>query len=260
MTPPARIFLSFDVEEYDLPNEFGADLPLERQMQIGTAGFERTLELLDRLQVPSTLFTTSRFAEHASQLVRDAAGTHEIASHGVRHDRFEPDDFAHSRSQLESISGATVRGFRMPRLQYVDPVRARNAGYQYDSSENPIRLPGRYDNRHLPRTPRIEQELLRVPISTTPRLRIPLFWLGFRHLPGPILDRCLDRTLSADGQLVLFFHPWELLEPQRGLPMPMSVRRGGGLRLEHRLERVMSRLRDQAEFHPMSNLLEHPPE
>ena len=255
MTAPARIYLSFDVEEYDLPNEFGAELSLERQMEIGIAGFERTLALLDRLDVPTTLFTTSRFAEHASTLVRDASSSHEIASHGVRHDTFEPEDFAISRARLESITGTRIRGFRMPRLKYVDPILARDAGYDYDSSENPIRLPGRYDNRHLPRTPRTDSGLLRVPISTTPRLRIPLFWLGFRHLPSPLLRNCLDRTLAADGRLVLFFHPWELLESERGLPLPLSVRRGGGRRLERRLERELRRLSDRAEFHPMSHLL-----
>ena len=258
MTDSARIYLSLDVEEYDLPNEFGANLPLERQMAIGKAGFERALELLSRLDIPATLFTTSRFADHTSDLLRSATESHEIASHGVRHDTFANDDFLSSRQRLETITGAPVRGFRMPRLQYVDPALALAAGYEYDSSENPIRLPGRYDNRHLPRTPRIQDRLLRVPISTTPRMRIPLFWLGFRHLPTPLLRSCLNRTLAADGRLVLFFHPWELLKSERSLPMPLSVRTGGGPRLEQKLERELRRLKDQAEFSRMSELLSSP--
>ena len=258
MTECPRIYLSFDVEEYDLPNEFGANLPLERQLAVGKAGFERTLELLDRLSIPATLFTTSRFAEHTSELIKAASTSHEIASHGVRHDTFEAADFQTSRHQLEAITGTHVRGFRMPRLQYVDPALAVAAGYAYDSSENPIRLPGRYDNRHLPRTPRLEDRLLRIPISTTPRMRIPLFWLGFRHLPRPLLRSCLDRTLAADGRLVLFFHPWELLKIERSLPMPLTVRRGGGLHLERKLEAELRRLKDRAEFTPMSELLTLP--
>ena len=255
MTGSDRIYLSFDVEEFDLPNEFGADLPLQRQLEIGQRGFETTLALLDRLEITATLFTTSRFGAHASRLLKTASETHEIASHGVRHDTFSKGDFARSRTELMDLTGTKITGFRMPRLQPISPEEVRRAGYTYDSSENPIRLPGRYDNRHLPRTPRMEEGLLRVPISTTPRLRIPLFWLGFRHLPRPALRACLDRTLATDGRVVLFFHPWELLKPDRGLPMPAVVRRGGGPRLERRLETELKRLKDRAEFARMNELV-----
>ena len=108
---------------------------------------------------------------------------------------------------------------------------------------------------HLPRTPRLEDGLLRIPISATPQLRIPLFWLGFRHLPRPVLRACLNRTLAADGRLVLFFHPWELLKLDRRLPMPTVVRRGGGPRLERRLETELKRLKDRAEFARMGDLV-----
>lgn len=250
-----RIYLSFDVEEFDLPNEYGADLPLHKQLEIGQRGFETTLALLDRLEITATLFTTSRFGAHASRLLKTASETHEIASHGVRHDTFSPGDFARSRTELMELTGTEVTGFRMPRLQPVTPKDVRSAGYAYDSSENPIRLPGRYDNRHLPRTPRLEDGLLRIPISATPQLRIPLFWLGFRHLPRPVLRACLNRTLAADGRLVLFFHPWELLKLDRRLPMPTVVRRGGGPRLERRLETELKRLKDRAEFARMGDLV-----
>ena len=255
MSTPGRIYLSFDVEEFDLPNEYGADLPLREQLEIGSRGFEAALELLDRLGIKATLFTTSRFGDHASELLRSASRNHEIASHGVRHDRVEEPDFAESRRRLEELTGKDVIGFRMPRLQPVPVAALRDAGYLYDSSENPVRLPGRYDNRHLPRTPRREGGLLRVPVSATPGLRIPLFWLAFRHLPRPMLRRCLDRTLARDGRLVLFFHPWELLTPRRSDPMPAVVRRGAGPGLLRRLERELGRLRQRAEFAGMSELV-----
>ncbi len=254
MSDRGRIYLSFDVEEFDLPNEYGADLPLSDQLAIGRRGFEEALALLDRLGITATLFTTSRFGEHAADLLRPASGSHEIASHGVRHDRVEEADLAESRRRLESITGSDVTGFRMPRLQPVRVEALAEAGYRYDSSENPVRLPGRYDNRHLPRTPRREGDLLRVPVSATPGMRIPLFWLAFRHLPGPMLRRCLDRTLAHDGRLVLFFHPWELLPPDRSHPMPAVVRRGAGARLRRRLERELGRLRDRGTFAGMSEL------
>jgi hypothetical protein len=252
---PGQVMLSFDVEEFDLPNEFGGAITESEQLAIGREGFERMLELLDRLDITATLFTTARIGEHCSDLLRDATARHEIASHGVRHDRFEPEDYARSRDRLEACSGSTVTGFRMARLKPVDTELMRAAGYDYDSSENPIKLPGRYDNRHLPRTPRIEDELVRIPISTTPRRRVPLFWLGFRHLPRPILRASLARTMKADGRLVLFFHPWELLELRRSKhPMPRIVRHGGGRRLARRIEHELRRLGDHTEFRTMREL------
>lgn len=244
-----RVLLSFDVEEFDLPNEFGGDIPEQEQLEIGTRGFEEALELLDATGVIGTLFTTARLGEHAPRQLKEAAGSHEIASHGMRHDRFVPQDYLRSREVLQDLTQTEVTGFRMARLQPVDTELARNAGYEYDSSENPIRLPGRYDNRHLPRVPRLEGDLLRIPISTTPRMRVPLFWLSFRHMPGPLLRESLDRTLEADGHLVLFFHPWELLDLRaHRRNMPRVVRHGGGKKLRERLRREIDRLSQVASF------------
>ena len=139
------IYLSFDVEEFDLPNEYGADLPLEKQLEIGQEGFQCILPWLNDLGTTSTLFTTARFGKHAAELLREASQNHEIASHGVRHDTFQIGDYAESRTQLEDIVGTKILGFRRPRLQPIDVAACREAGYSYDSSENPIRLPGRLD-------------------------------------------------------------------------------------------------------------------
>ena len=254
-SPPPRVLLSFDVEEFDVPNDFGGAVPDAEQLARGREGFERMLELLDELDVTATLFTTARIGDHCADLLRTAAGRHEIASHGVRHDRFDPGDLARSRTQLASIAGVPVDGFRMARLQPVDAAEARRSGYDYDSSENPIRLPGRYDNRHLPRVPRIEEDLVRIPISTTPRRRLPLFWLAFRHLPRAMLRSGLSRALAADGHLVLFFHPWELLELRRSPhPLPRVIRHGGGRRLAARIREELGRLKDRAEFTGMREL------
>jgi len=251
--PEHRIMLSFDVEEFDLPNEYGAELPLERQLSIGAAGLDAALKLVDELQIKVTLFTTARMADYVRAEMPSIASRHEIASHGVRHDGFEPSHYQESKKVLEDCSNSAITGFRMARLQPVDVEALRTSGYRYDSSENPIRLPGRYDNRHLPRTPRIEQGLVRLPISTSPHLRVPLFWLGFRHLPGPVLKRTLDRTLAHDGHLNLFLHPWEFLDTREWRAhMPRVVRHGGGTRLAARLARSVRHLSRRARFTSMS--------
>jgi peptidoglycan/xylan/chitin deacetylase (PgdA/CDA1 family) len=245
--------LSFDVEEFDLPNEFGAEIPLERQLEIGASGLDAAIKLIDELEIRVTLFTTARMADYVRDQMPGIAQRHEIASHGVRHDRFEPSHYAESKKRLEELAHTEVTGFRMARLQPVDVPALIESGYRYDSSENPIRLPGRYDNRHLPRTPRMDHGLVRLPISTSPRLRIPLFWLGFRHLPAPLLKRTLDRTLEHDGHLNLFLHPWELLDTREWRNhMPRVVRHGGGTRLAARLAKTIRRLSEKARFTSMS--------
>ena len=57
------------------------------------------------------------------------------------------------------------------------------AGYCYDASIHPTWLPGRYNNLHLPKTSYFDNELLRIPASVSPTLRIPLFWLSFKNFP-----------------------------------------------------------------------------
>ena len=251
--PGLRVMLSFDVEEFDLPNEYGAELPLDRQLSIGAAGLEKAMELVEALGIRVTLFTTARMADYVRDRMPSIAARHEIASHGVRHDRFETPHYEESKRRLEELTHTPVTGFRMARLQPVDVTALLSSGYRYDSSENPIRLPGRYDNRHLPRTPRMEGELVRLPISTSPRWRVPLFWLGFRHLPGPVLKRTLDRTLDHDGYLNLFLHPWELLDTRAWRThMPRVVRHGGGGRLADRLAKTVRRLSRRARFTSMS--------
>lgn len=245
------VYLSFDVEEFDLPNECGGSMSLDEQVALGRAGVETLLPRLEALDLSTTLFTTARFAEHAVDLLVPAVRRHEIASHALRHDTFEDGDYAASRTSLEQTLNTSVVGFRRPRLQPIDVQLCRDAGYLYDSSENPIRLPGRYDNRHLPRTPRLDQGLLRIPVSCSPSMRLPLFWLSWGSIPMPILRHALDRTLEHDGQLVLFFHPWEFIDLPRSLPMPRVVRRRCGPRLLDRVTKELRRLKHRAVFKPM---------
>ena len=120
MNGSPTIHLSFDVEEFDLPNEYGATIPLEEQLEHGRAALEHLTPWLEDLNIRTTWFTTARFAEYVPKLVQQASTQHEIASHGVRHDRFEDQDYALSKSSLEAITGHQIVGFRKPRLQPVN--------------------------------------------------------------------------------------------------------------------------------------------
>ena len=42
------IYLSFDIEEFDMPKEYGFDIPFERQMSISREGLIAILDLLKK--------------------------------------------------------------------------------------------------------------------------------------------------------------------------------------------------------------------
>jgi hypothetical protein len=68
----------------------------------------------------------------------------------------------------------------MPRLKEVEDREIEKAGYEYNSSMNPTYLPGRYNNFFKTRTRYYSNNLLNIPISVTPLIRFPLFWLSFK--------------------------------------------------------------------------------
>lgn len=227
------VLLSFDVEEFDAPEDFGVPISRARQLELGVRAFATLLDLLDALEVPVTLFVTVAIAREAPELVRRAALCHEIASHGVTHEAraFTESHLAESRAVLASIAGVPVRGFRRPRFAPTRAGAIAAAGYTYDASENPIWLPGRYDRRREKRTlHRTREGLWEVPVSATPWLRVPLFWLAAKTMPMPLLWASSRRCLAHDGYLSAFFHPWELLElGATGLPRYVRLRDGAAM-------------------------------
>ena len=248
-----RVFLSFDVEEFDLPLEYGQDISLDEQIESGLAGLEIVERLLNRLQVTSTLFCTGVLVEAAPDTIRRLSERHEIASHAWSHTSFDSRDPERSRAFLSEVTGRPVTGFRRPRLQPTDRGILERAGFRYDSSLNPIWLPGRYNNLASPRLPHRIGSLVEIPISTTPKLRLPLFWLAFKKVPLPIFQRWCDACLKADGQVNLFFHPWEFLELSRHR-LPSLVAAPSGPVLLNKLESLLLWLKGRAAFDTFQTL------
>jgi peptidoglycan/xylan/chitin deacetylase (PgdA/CDA1 family) len=256
MAKPA-LLLSFDVEEFDLPLEYKHDISIERQLQIGSQGLHVINELMRSYpQVRSTYFTTGFFAEHFPKEVCALAETNEIASHAFFHSEFTVADLARSKQSLEKITGMNVHGLRMPRMRPVSMADVQAAGYDYDSSINPAWVPGRYDNRHLPRNPYMEEGMLRFPASVTPKRRIPLFWLSFKNIPYPLYRQMLRRTLQQDGYACLYFHPWEFVSLD-GFGLPFYVRRHAGPVLLRKLRRLLDDFAGICDFMPMMEYIEN---
>ena len=143
------IYLSFDIEEFDMPKEYGFDIPFERQMNISHEGLTAILDLLQKHEAKATFFSTVIFAQNAPELIqRLLSEGHELASHTYYHSDFAVEHLSSSKEALESQFGVTVEGLRMPRMLEVSATDVKQAGYTYNSSVNPTFLPGRFTDLH----------------------------------------------------------------------------------------------------------------
>ena len=246
------VLLSFDVEEFDMPLEYGFNISAVEQMQIGKKGLDAIQIVLDDPALATTLFTTANFAMHYPDAIRQLANKHEIASHTFYHSDFCEEHLLSSKNKLEEISGQTVTGLRMPRMRKVSMREVKKAGYLYDSSLNPTWLPGRYNNFHLPRTVYTEEGITRIPASVSPFIRVPLFWLSFKNLPYPLFKLLALQALKKDGYLCLYFHPWEFTDID-GYGLPGYTKRFNDGPLLHRLNRLVSDLKKEADFVTMND-------
>jgi peptidoglycan/xylan/chitin deacetylase (PgdA/CDA1 family) len=232
------ILLGFDVEEFDMPFEYGRSLPVDEQLSISTNGTNLILEILRSANVKATFFCTANYAIHQPEIIRKIVNEgHEIASHGYYHSDFKPEHLKQSRLVLEEISGTTVSGFRMARMMPVDEREIENAGYTYNSSINPTWLPGRYNNFGKPRT-WFYDHVLQIPASVSPLVRFPLFWLSFHNLPLSLLKWISAATHRKDGYLNLYFHPWEFtdLHNKEKFGFPAYVSKNSGAAFVSRIK------------------------
>jgi len=218
-----RAYFTVDVEP-DCP-------PYLRGWRGVDEGMPRLLALLERHAIPATLFTTGTVARRDPARVRDwVARGHELACHGDTHVRLSRlshaaahEDLRRATETLKAL--APVRSFRAPNLDLpTELVPALAAlGYAIDSSQ------GRH--KHLSAEVVRCGGLLRVPASTTSSLL---------RLPPSLVARVLLRFTEP---LVLFVHPWELVDLRRE-KLRWDCRAGTGPPACRALDGLFSRLRD----------------
>lgn len=232
------ILLSFDVEEFDMPFEYGKTISFADQLSISSEGTKKILLILKQHQIKATFYCTANFALNKPDIIADIlADGHEIASHGYYHSDFKIEHLKQSKEVLEQLTGQEVLGYRMARMMPVDEKEIFKAGYKYNSSINPTYLPGRYNNLSKPRALFYQDHVLQLPSSVTPLIRFPLFWLTFHNLPLPLIKWMCKRTYQKDGYLNLYFHPWEftdLNQPER-FNFPNYVVRNSGKKFADRI-------------------------
>lgn len=252
---PYHILLSFDLEEFDIPNKYGALLPVEKQLSVTQNGNTRLLPLLKQLQIPATFFTTAFYARQNDTETKEIATTHEIASHAFHHSRFSEDDILHSRQVLAKITGQKISGFRMPGLVPVRKKIIAQAEYLYEASLSPAWLPGSHNNYSQPRTLFKQDRLWILPASVTPMLRIPLSWMAFKNLPLSFIKHCSLQVLKKDHYLSLYFHPWEFADLSAYKAMPLYTRSISGQQLLDKLAAYLQWLQTLGNFTTMESFV-----
>jgi polysaccharide deacetylase family protein (PEP-CTERM system associated) len=225
------------------------------------ANTERVLRLFERQGVRATFFTLGWVAERHPALVRAiVAGGHELASHGMSHQRVHSlseaafrADVRASKRLLEDIGGVPVVGYRAPsfsidaRTPWAHAV-LRAEGYRYSSSVFPLAT----DHYGMPDAPRFvyqpfaDSSFLEIPLTTAELAgrRWPCAGGGyFRLLPFGVSRAGLRRVAGRDREAcVFYFHPWEVDPGQprvAGLSARARVRHYLNLpRMLPRLERL----------------------
>lgn len=232
--------LSFDIEEFDLPFEYGQDILFEEQMKISEGGTWKILQLLKKHDIKATFYVTANFAQNAPEIINQIVFEgHELASHGFYHSSFEPLHLKTSKEALEALGKTKVQGYRMARMMPVSEFEIKNAGYVYNSSINPTFLPGRYNNMDKPRTCFRKEGILQLPTSVTPVLRIPLFWLSFHNFSLSIYKYLVKRTYIKDNYLNTYFHCWEFMPMDKMKYLPYYIRKNTGESMLKRLDKFI---------------------
>ena len=233
-SPAAAVshFFTVDVEEYfqvsALEPVVARGSWLDRPSRLA-GSIELLLEMLERHGVRGTFFTLGWLAEHRPAIVRAIASAgHEIASHGLAHERVTShspasfgEDLRISRQLLEDVTGQRVLGYRAPSFSIVPGSEwafdcLLEAGYVYDSSLFPVRRRG-YGYPGAPMAPHLIHRgsgtLAEFPVATTRILGYPVPAGGggyLRQFPLAVIRRAFREATASGRPATFYIHPWEV--------------------------------------------------
>lgn len=242
------LLLTFDIEEFDLPEEYGISINEDEKFRVSFDGTKRILRLLERTNIKSTFFVTAKFAEKFLKLIKKISQNHEIALHGYSHsDDYNKMDEKDSEIMLrkakkiiEKIIRKDVFGFRAPRLRIKTFSLLNNLKIKYDSSLHPTYVPGRYNHLFKTRKPHFIKNILEIPISVTPILRLPFTYIWFRNLGLTYAKICTKLNLVNSDYVNIYFHPYDFLDLKKySNKIPNILIRNTGKVLERDLKKYI---------------------
>lgn len=219
--------LTFDIEEWYIEKEFGADRQIKYDEYDRILGI--ILDALSDQNITATFFCLGKIAEHFPEIVKKIASHgHEIGCHShlhswinkMTHQQFHKDT-SHAVSFIEDLTGKKVISYRAPAFSIGESNKwafevLANLGIQNDASV----FPGTRDFGGFPsftqQTPTIvkykdiEIKEFPIPLGTLPVIKKRLAFSGggyFRLLPFPIIKQMMAKS----DYNMCYFHIGDLL-------------------------------------------------
>ena len=253
------VLLTFDVEEFDLPREFGCDISEEEMYEISKRGLYAIAGLLDKHNIKATLFVTANFAKKSPELMieMDKRG-HEIASHGYNHSFQEHslEQIKEAKQTKEKIIGKQINGYRAPRFNVKNFGDLYSLGFSYDSSIHPTYIPGRYMNLFKKRGIYGIGNMIEISPSVLPLVRLPIFWLAFKNFPEFYPKIFAKINFIFSDYLMLVFHSWEFADLDR-INIPKFIKRKHGKDMLNMLDNFLVFVKNyDCDFNTVGNFLE----
>lgn len=185
-------------------------------------GIPYLLHLLDELKIKATFFISGEVVSEYADIIKSIVEQgHEIASHGFKHDvdystmskKEISEQISKSKTILEDEIGVTPLGFRAPQFRVNEAVYEvlSELNFKYDSSMVRGILPTRYNNLSIPSKPFMKSNLLGIPISTMPYLKVPLGLLWINAM-GFNMFRFLLKGTESPNPVILYLHPFDLIQ------------------------------------------------
>lgn len=266
-----KVALSIDVEDWFCVKNMSKVLPYD-QWQDEWIRIEQGLDfLLDELRVrniKATFFVLGWLAEKRPEIVQKIVSDgHELGSHGYNHqglDTMSPDevfqDIQKSVEVLQRLSGGVkLQGYRAPSFSVTKKTwfaleLLRKLGFQYDSSVYPVSHPD-YGVPDFGQAPRVVEGILEIPMNFIGlgKFRIPVSGGGYFRLFPYFLYRLFLKRALKQGNVVMYFHPWEFdpKQPKVKMSLIKSFRHYVGLDANRN---KFKRLLDEFSFVPMNQL------
>ncbi len=242
-----KILLTFDIEEFDLPREYGVKITDEQMYRVSKEGLFNIINLLRKYNLKATFFVTANFAKEYSNLVKelDEEG-HEIASHGYNHSfsKQSLNDIKSAKQEKEKVIKKIIRGYRSPRFNTDYLANLSDLGFSYDSSIHPTFIPGRYNNFFKPRGMYKIGEITEIPPSVLPIVRLPIFWLAFKNFPAFYSKIFTRINFYFSDYLMLVFHSWEFADLEK-IDIPKFIKRKHSQKMLNSFENYVTFAKNQ---------------
>ncbi|MFA5090182.1 MAG: polysaccharide deacetylase family protein [Candidatus Omnitrophota bacterium] len=204
--------LCIDFEEFSIPHDFGATISQEDKVAVSLEGLEALCDVLKIFNMSATFFVTEGIAGIFPELLKSLIKNgHEIALHSIigGDGRTMALELQRQKTFVEAKIQQRIYGCRSHKFIDVPSDILREAGFSYDNSLHPTFVPGRYCNILKSRNLYLEKGVIRVPVSVTPFLRLPLSWIWFRNFGFSYARSCSQMIYLSEEYINIYFHSWD---------------------------------------------------